>query len=336
MAWLLFLLSGAIIVVAGTKLSQYGDRIARHTGLGGMWIGVVLLAGATSLPEVFTSISAAWLGAPDLAAGDLFGAGMTNMLTLGLIDLLYRDKRVWRQTALEQTLIAGVAVTLTGVAGLFLLAGTSPAWPGMGTETLLIAALYVLGMRIVFRQEDMRRREKELTRMVEAAEEQRRDGTGRTLHATWIGFAMAAAAIAVAAPMLAISANEITAITGLSATFIGTTLVAVTTSLPELVTAVAAVRLGAFDLAVGNLYGSNAFNIAALCLADLAYRPGPLLGAVSTTHAVTALISILLMNVGLIGIVYRAERRYWLIEPDSLTMILGYGLGLWLLYRLNG
>ena len=85
-----------------------------------MWIGVVLLAGAASLPEVFTSVSAAWLGTPDLAAGDLFGAGMTNMLTLGLIDLLYWDKRVWRQTALEQTLIAGVAVMLTGLAALLI------------------------------------------------------------------------------------------------------------------------------------------------------------------------------------------------------------------------
>ena len=119
----------------------------------------------------------------------------------------------------------------------------------------------------------------------------------------------------------------------MSATFIGTSLVAITTSMPELVTALAAVRLGAFDLAVGNLFGSNAFNMAAFFFADAAFREGPLLSAVDPAHALTALWSILLMNVGLMGIMYRVEKRYLLIEPDSMAMIVGYFLGLWLLFR---
>ncbi len=77
----LFLLSAVVIVLAGTKLSHYGDRIAEHTGLGRLWIGAVLLAGATSLPEVFTAISAVLLDAPNIAVGDLLGAGLSNMLT---------------------------------------------------------------------------------------------------------------------------------------------------------------------------------------------------------------------------------------------------------------
>ena len=92
--WAGFLASAAVIVYAGTKLSRYGDQIATLTGLGGLWIGVVLMAAATSLPEIFTTVSAGWLNTPDLAAGNLFGAGMSNMLTLGLIDLLHRQKRV--------------------------------------------------------------------------------------------------------------------------------------------------------------------------------------------------------------------------------------------------
>lgn len=103
--------------------------------------------------------------------------------------------------------------------------------------------------------------------------------------------------------------------------------------MPELVTAVAAVRLGAFDLAVGNLFGSNAFNMAAFLFADLAYREGGLLVSVSSAHALTALWSILMMNIGLMGIIYRAEKRFMLIEPDSLLMIVSYVLGLWLLFR---
>jgi cation:H+ antiporter len=140
-------------------------------------------------------------------------------------------------------------------------------------------------------------------------------------------------ALLAAAPFLAEAANEIAQLTGVSTTFIGTSLVAITTSLPELVTSISAVRLGAFDLAVGNLFGSNAFNMAAFAFVDVAYRSGPLLNAVSDAHAMTALWSILLMNIGLMGIIYRVEQRYLLIEPDSFLIILGYCLGLWLLFR---
>ena len=132
---------------------------------------------------------------------------------------------------------------------------------------------------------------------------------------------------------MAWSAEHIAEETGTTATFIGTSLVAITTSLPELVTAIAAVRLGAFDLAVGNLFGSNAFNMAAFFFADAAYRGGGLLGNISSTHALTALWSILMMNIGLMGIIYRAEKRFLLVEPDSLLMIVSYVLGLWLLFR---
>ncbi|UVT15382.1 MAG: hypothetical protein H8K04_16440 [Nitrospira sp.] len=122
---------------------------------------------------------------------------------------------------------------------------------------------------------------------------------------------------------------------GLGRLWIGVVLLAGATSLPELVTMFAAVRLGAFDLAVGNLFGSNAFNMAILLLADVAYQKGPLLAAVESTHAVTAFVSILLMSVGVMGMIYRAEKRFMLIEPDSLLMIVGYVLGMWLIFRLG-
>lgn len=131
-------------------------------------------------------------------------------------------------------------------------------------------------------------------------------------------------------------AKDLAEQTWIGTTFVGTSLLALTTSLPELVTALAAVRLGAYDLAVGNLFGSNAFNMAALFIVDVAYRQGPLLSVVSSTHVLTALWSILLMSVGLMDIIYRAEKRFLLIEPDGLLMIVGYGLGMWLLFKIGG
>lgn len=336
MTWGIFFLSALLIIAAGTKLSRYGDRIAEHSGLGRLWIGVVLLAGATSLPEVFTAVSAVLMDAPNLAVGDLFGAGLSNMLTLALIDVAYRQKRVWQQAALEQALIASLAVILTGLAGLLIVIKQPLFSLNVGLGTVGIALIYLLGMRVVFRQEGMRHRAEQLERVVEAEEATSDHPASRdALKRAVVGFALSSMGILVAAPLLAESAKDIAAETGISTTFIGTSLVAITTSLPELVTTFAAVRLGAFDLAVGNLFGSNAFNMAILLLADIAYRKGPLLAAVESTHVVTAFVSILLMSVGVMGIIYRAEKRFILIEPDSLLMIVGYVLGMWLLFSLG-
>jgi cation:H+ antiporter len=334
MSWLFFAASAAVIVIAGTKLSRFGDQIAEFTGLGRLWIGVVLMAAATSLPEVFTTMSAGWIDAPDLAAGDLFGAGLANMLTLGLIDLLHRQKRVWQQAALGHTLTAALAMVLTGLAGFFVLLDVDVTHVGVGLGSLTLFILYVLGMRLVFRQEDMERRRRDQEALVQGTGGKQDTGISRRdeLRRAVIGFCVGALVLLVAAPFLAWSADRIAEETGITATFIGTSLVAITTSLPELVVSIAAVRLGAFDLAVGNLFGSNAFNMAAFFFADLAYREGSLLSSVSSAHALTALWSILMMNIGLMGIIYRAERRFMLIEPDSLLMIVAYVLGLWLLF----
>jgi cation:H+ antiporter len=334
-AWAIFISSAAIIVYAGTKLARYGDQIATLTGLGGLWIGVVLMAGATSLPEIFTDVSAALLDAPDLAAGDLFGSNMANMLILGIIDLMHRQKRVWQQAAFEHALSAGLAIFLTGLAAFFVLYGSDVKHGGIGLGSMLLLLLYILGMRLIFIQESNKWRQREQEKVVEGqtAEESKPPSTRLELRRASIGFAVAALALLVAAPFLAGSANAISEQSGISATFIGTALLGITTSIPELVTAIAAVRLGAFDLAVGNLFGSNAFNMAAFFFVDIAYRSRPLFNAVSDTHALTALLSILLMSAALMGIIYRVEKRYLLIEPDSFAIILGYCLGLWLLFQ---
>ncbi len=328
--WLTFAVSAVLIVIAGTKLAHYGDRIAEATGLGRLWIGVVLLAAATSLPEVFTTVSAAMIDAPDLAAGDLFGAGLTNMLTLGLIDLVHRQRRVWQQAALGHTLVAVLAMVLTALAGLLVLTKAEVGVAGIGVGSGLLLVIYLLGMRVVFRQEDLERRQREEEKIV-AAEDA--DHHRHALKGAVLGFALSAAAVVGAAPFLAASAHTIALITGMEESFVGTSLLAITTSLPELTTAFAAVRLGAFDLAVGNLFGSNAFNMAAFFFADAAYRPGSLFGAVAHVHALTAFLSIVLMSIGIMGIIYRAERRFLLLEPDSLLMILGYALAMMLLFR---
>jgi cation:H+ antiporter len=137
---------------------------------------------------------------------------------------------------------------------------------------------------------------------------------------------IAAATTLAAAPVLAWSATAIAERTGLGGTLVGTVLVGGSTSLPELVATIAALRIGAHDLAVGNLFGSNAFNMALLLCLDAA-QPGNLFASVDPHHAISGLIAVVLMTIGLAGIVYRAEHRFTMSEPTSALMAIAYLFG---------
>jgi cation:H+ antiporter len=318
-----FLAAGALVVVAGTALARYADAIADLSGLGRLWIGSVLLAGATSLPELGTDIPAVRLGVPDLAAGDLFGSSMANMLILAMIDLWPARRRVLRNATLDHALAACLAIVLTALAAFLVLSRPKFAILGVNPGSALLLVLYVGGTRAVYRH----------TRRGEAlkAAEVTPVPPRLTLRKASIRFGGAAVAVLVAAPVFAWSARGLAAVTGLGDTFMGTWLVGLTTSLPELTACIAAVRLGAFDLAVGNLFGSNAFNMALFFALDLV-QPGSLFAALDPNHALSALFGIVLTGLGLAAIVYRAERRYALLEPDSALMLLAYLLGLWILF----
>jgi cation:H+ antiporter len=146
------------------------------------------------------------------------------------------------------------------------------------------------------------------------------------LRSVVVRFGLAASVVLVAAPLVALSAQGIANETGVGETFIGTFLLAITTSLPELVASLTAVRIGAHDLAVGNLFGSNAFNMVALFAADVAYTPGPILSAVSPAQAVAGVGAILLMAMALAAVIHGTETRIRRLEPDAVALLLSYAL----------
>lgn len=312
--------SAAVIVVAGTLLTRFGDTIAARTGLGRLLVGSMLIAVATSLPELMVDIHAARLGSPDLAVGDLMGSSLFNLLILAIADLLHRAPGgMFTRTSAEHALSATASILLTSLAGMAILAGGAGIGLGrVGIGPLLILCAYLFVLRLVYRDQ----------RCISAGEPPRGEGEaegtgglGRAL----LGFAACAAMIVVAAPPLARAADTIAVASGLGGTFVGTTLVALSTSLPELVATLAAVRLGAFGMAAGNIFGSNAFNMVMLFPVDLAYD-GLLLNEVSPVHVFTALAVVLVTAVVTMGQLYRVESRRMFIEPDAflvITLVLG-------------
>jgi len=316
-----FLGSASVLVAAAVVLTRAGDAIAEHTGVGRVWIGAVLVAGATSLPELATDVAAVRIGAPDLAAGDLFGSSMANMLILAFIDLLPARKRVLREASLDNALVACLAIVLNAAAAVLVLLRPQHGVLGVAPESLLLVLAFLAGTRAVYRHSAR-------SGVVASG---LRHGLRWSLRGAALRFAGAALVVLLAAPILARSSAQIAELSGLGATFVGTFLMGISTSLPELVASLAAIRMGAFDLAVGNLFGSNAFNMVVFFAMDLA-GPTPIFAALDPSHALTALLALTLMGLGLAALVYRAERRFRLLEPDSALMVLVYAAAVWLLH----
>jgi cation:H+ antiporter len=324
MIWLQFVISAGIVIAAAIKLAEYGDAIAYHTKLTGLFIGALLVAGATSLPELLTMVSAINQRHIDLTAGDLFGSSMFNMLLLGALDMIFHRTRIIRRVALRHALTASLGTMLTGMAVFFLLADVNLRIGWVGIGSVLIMAMYFTGVWLL-----------RSNPVLGDPTSGQAEGVERgipSLRRAAIGFTITATVLILVTPWLVRSSSGIAEITGLGDGFIGVVMVAVVTSLPELVAMVSAVRFGAYDIAVGNLFGSNVFNMFALSLADVFYTEGPFLNAIDPTFALAGLLALLMTSLGLMGNLAQVERRIGIVELDALLLILCYFAGLGLLY----
>lgn len=324
MVWVKFAATAFFIVLAANQLAKYGDVIAIRTRLSGMFIGVLLLAGATSLPEVLTSISSLQQNTPNLAAGNLLGSNTFNMFLLAVLDMAHHNQRILRKALLKHALTGSLAMVMIGMVAFFMLANLDLSIGWVGIDSLLLVAFYVVAVRIIQgnagpapqMQED------------DASENEKLP----SLRAGLIGFGLAAAALVVVTPMMVESANEIAVLTGLGTTFIGTTLVALVTSLPELVTTLAAVKIGATDMAIGNLFGSNMFNMFAVGLTDVFFTQGRFLAAIDPSFLLVAMLGLLMTGIGVVGNLAKLEKKLWVIELDALALMILYFGGMYLLF----
>jgi cation:H+ antiporter len=323
MVWLKFAVSAAMIVITATQLAKYGDIIAIRTRLGGMFIGVLLMAGATSLPEVLTSYNAIRLNTPNLAAGDLLGSNNMNMVLLAIIDMVTLNQRILRKAALKHALTGSLAVFMIGLVLFFMIADIDIKIGWVGIDGLMIIAFYIISVRLIQSNADHGAHMESYDEIEDGIPSLR---TGIT------GFFISAGILVAISPFMVQSANEIAVVTGLGSTFIGTTLVALTTSLPEAVTTLAAIKIGANDMAIGNLFGSNMFNMFVIGLNDAFFTQGRFLTTIDPSLLLVGAIGILMTGMGLIGNLAKLEKRIWFIEIDALALILLFFGSLWLLY----
>ena len=319
----LYVVMGLLVYRGGSRLVHHADTLAGASALGRLWIGMLLLAASTSLPELITDVYSSALGTPNLGIGDLMGSSLANMSILAVLDLVYARRRILDGISREHIMVGALAILLTAIAGAAI---ASHGWRPLGrvdASSVVILLVYLVGMRAV-------RAEQPET----APPEQLALGTTRhlVLRKAMVGFALSAAVLALSAPALVLAAEGISRTSGLDETFVGTILMGLTTSLPEGVATLAAVRLGATDLAVANLFGSNAFNMCIFLPMDLASPTGSVLVHAAPHNVVGLLLAIAATALAVLRLLTPRATTVGFWRPESLLILAAYGGAIWLLH----
>jgi len=334
MVWIEFIICVVIVVAASSVLSRYADVIAEKTGLGRAWVGAILLAGVTSLPELVSGITAvSLLNAPNLAIGGIVGSNLFNVVLIAVMDLAYQPGSILSQAQEGHILSGGLGIVLMGLVVISPLLGpvfTGTGILGISFISIGIIVVYLFGARLLARFQSKR--------MVEVLELE-----AAQLHyeqisktRTYITFALASLVVVAAGVWLGSIADRIAVETGLGRSFVGAFFLGVSTSLPEIASSLAAVRMGAVDLAIGNVLGSNLFNITLLAVYDIFDGPQNLWASMSTTNALALVIAIMMTAVVIISLIYRASPKTpWRMNWDGATLLAMYGAAFLLLYSLG-
>ena len=302
--WLALAATAVVILIASQFLARSADVIAIKTGLGRSFIGVVMLATATSLPELGTGVSSIVLvGTPDLAAGDAFGSNVFNLLIIGVLDLTWRNGPILTAVSRTSVVIAAlgvVAITLgAGAIIIHQATGTISSWP-ISPLSVMLLLVFLGGMFLIYHHND--------AGDIEGPDTPEYAGHG--LAGAFSTYGAAAGVVVAAAIGLAFIGDRLADEMGWEASFVGTQFLALSTSLPELATSYAALRIGAPELAITNVLGSNLFNMGlVLFVDDAVYTDGVLWSTVSEVHALTAVVAVFMTAIVIVGLMFRDRRR---------------------------
>ena len=327
LAILAFVVSAAVIFAAGRGLSRYGERIAEITGMGGAWVGLILMASVTSLPELVVGVSSAGLvGSADLAVGDVIGSCAIDLMILAALDALVPRRRLFGIASSSHVLAAALGIILFALVGLGLVnVGDKPVTPWIGVSSVLFIGVYLISVRLLFVHQHSSGLDGSVSQpAVDSIPEGWAVSASISDRRVFARYFALASVVVAAALVLPPMAQRIAALTGLAESFVGTLFLALSTSLPEIAVTVTAIRMGAIDLAVGNMLGSNLFNILILAIDDIVYADGLLLEDASDIHIVSVLSTIVMSSVVIIGLTFKAPgKRFWLAW-DALVILLIY------------
>jgi cation:H+ antiporter len=310
LVWLKLVICCLIILFAGTWLARSGDAVSERTGLGRMWIGLILIGLVTSMPEMVTGVSsAAIVGQPDLALGNFWSSCIFNLTILAVLDIFHRRGPVLSVASNRYILPAFLGIVLISIAGISLLIGdsfTSVSLGWISLTSILIFAVYIIGIRQMFIYDKNHPAEQDVEEDAQYSHLSSRQIYGR--------FILAALGIIAGGIWLSFIGDEISVTYNLSANFVGSLFLAIATSLPEIVVAI--------DLAVGDILGANMLNTANIFVTDIFYTKGPLLADVSSKNLFTAAAMIIMTLIVIAGLKFKSNRKTFKIISWNALLIL--------------
>jgi cation:H+ antiporter len=334
LAWnaAIFAIAAVVVWNAGTRIARYADAVAEKTGIGREVLGIILLGGVTSLPEMAVASTASLAGHPALSINDLLGSAAINVVIIAVADAaLGRDAIT--------SVLASPSVLLQGVLGILLLAlvaaatmSVDIAFLGASLWSWLLVVGYAGSVWIIARSHSSQAWKPVDGRHVEASTASGEDQSLRGLVTKTV---LAGACVLVAGFFLAKTAEGISQQTGLGTSFVGAVLLAASTSLPEVSTVLGAVRLKRYEMAVADVFGTNLFNVTIIFVVDLLYDGPPVLREVGAFAGFGALLAIVVTALYLTGMIERRDRTLARMGYDSLMVLVVYFLGLVVLWQLR-
>lgn len=334
----LFLGSAVVVWLAGTRLAAYADRFASAAGLGGALVGLLILGGVTSLPEIATSATAATRGAGGLAMNNLIGGVSLQLLVLAVVDVLIGKGALTAQPPRPDVMAyAGMNVLLLSVVAAAAAAGEIELFgTGVGMGTAAVALAYgacLFVARAIERQVPWTPTPTPGARTPDEDDETA-DPKGSIAK---LGLLIAATGLVILAAgyLLTRSGERLADATGLGQSFFGAVFLGGATSLPELSSAIAAVRLGRPQMAVGDVLGGNLFNLSLLLAVDVLYRDGPVMAEAGAFEVVAACVGSIMAAIYLLGLIERRDRTVLRMGLDSAVVLGVYAAGLAVLYTLR-
>ncbi len=341
----IFAFAAAIVWWAGSRISQYADTLSDRFNLGKAFVGLVFLALATETPEIATTITAVVRNNPSLALNNIFGGVVMQTAILALVDVALVNGALTFFTPRPVLMLQGILlILLLSLTAAAVVTGEKFTVAGVGLWTVLLFCAYMASLYLSQQYEDKERWEpsdgvaeveqEEASRRPEREklEAEQKDRSNWQLVLMFLG---GTALIAAAGVVLARAAEALAGQTGLGTSFVGATLLAASTSLREFSTTITAVRIGNYQMAVSNIFGSNSIMIALLLVSDVFYRGGPILDAAGTPALFTAAMGAAVTAIYLVGMVERRNRTVLRMGFDSALVLAFYGVSIVLLYTMR-
>lgn len=328
-----FVVAAGAVWFAGTRLAHYADAIAEATGMGRAFLGMLMLGSITSLPEIAVAATATLQGTPLLSVSDVLGSAAINVVILAIADACFGRAALTSVQGSPAVILQGVlsivlfAIILgSGIAG-------NPLVFGMGAWSWLMLLAYLGALWLVAHSNAA----KAWTATRRAPTDRREDSHDeqKALRTTVWKSIGAASVILVAGFALARCGDALAEQTGLGTGFFGMVFLGFATSLPEVITVIAAVRLGRYDMAIGEIFGTNLFNVTIIVLVDALYRGEPILNEAGAFASFGAFLGLMLTAFFMVGLLERRDRTFLRMGLDSLAVIGTYGVGVVVLHGLS-